>query len=60
MVTKEHLKNLASRRDKLYKFLDIANKKTQANTLEQTTQSTDLWEDPKKAQIILKQLRTFF
>jgi peptide chain release factor 2 len=56
MVTKERLKNLSSRRDKLYKFLDISNKKENANTLEKTTQSADFWGNPKEAQVILKQL----
>ena len=56
MATKEHLKTLEYRRDELYKFLDITNKKEKADALEKTTQSADFWENPKEAQVILKQL----
>ncbi len=56
MVTKEHLKTLVSRRDELYKFLNILTKQTQADSLEKTTQSADFWEKPKEAEVILKQL----
>ena len=59
MVTKDLLKNLASRRDKLYHCLEIANKKKEAEDLEKTTQSTGFWETPKEAQVTLKQLSTF-
>ena len=58
MVTKEHLKTLVSRRDELYKFLNILTKQTQADSLEKTTQSADFWEKPKEAEVILKQLST--
>ena len=56
MVTKEHLKTLVSRRDELYKFLNISNRQEKADTLEKTTQSAGFWENPKKAEVILKQL----
>ena len=56
MVSKERIKNLASRRDELNKFLDISNKNKEANSLEKTTQSARFWENPKEAQVILKQL----
>ena len=56
MVTKEHLKTLVSRRDELYKFLNILTKQTQADSLEKTTQSADFWEKSKEAEVILKQL----
>lgn len=56
MVTKEHLKTLVSRRDELYKFLNILTKQAQADSLEKTTQSADFWEKPKEAEVILKQL----
>ena len=51
MITKEHLQTLLSRRDQLHKFLNISNKKTDADALEKKTQSIDFWED-------LFQLRT--
>jgi len=56
MVTKEHLKTLASRRDELYKFLNISNRQEKAKTLEKTTQSSNFWKSPKEAEITLKQL----
>ena len=56
MVTKEQLKTLESRRDELFKHLQISNKKEQANSLEKNTQSADFWQNPKKAQLILKEL----
>tara|TARA_B100001250_G_scaffold411592_1_gene440622 strand:+ start:985 stop:2061 length:1077 start_codon:yes stop_codon:yes gene_type:complete len=56
MVTKEQLKNLSSRRDKLYRFLDISNKQEKTDSLEKTTQLENFWENPKEAQVILKQL----
>ncbi|MEC9209763.1 MAG: peptide chain release factor 2 [Bacteroidota bacterium] len=56
MVTKEHLKTLVSRRDELYKFLNISNRQENADTLEKTTQSAGFWENPKEAEAILKQL----
>jgi peptide chain release factor 2 len=58
MATKEQLKNLSSRREKLYEFLDISNKEEQANILEKDTQSENFWENPKSAQEILKQLNS--
>ena len=56
MITKEYLKNLILRKEKLYKVLEIKNKETQVNNLEKNTQEQEFWEEPKKAQIILKQL----
>ena len=56
MATKEILKNLISRKEELYKFLDISNKKEQADQLEKTIQSAEFWGKPKDAQLILKKL----
>ena len=53
MITKEHLKTLISRKDELYKFLNIPEKTENANTLESITQEPEFWGDPKKAQIII-------
>ena len=58
MITKEHLQTLLSRRDQLHKFLNISNKKTDADALEKTTQSIDFWESPKEAQIIIKKINS--
>ena len=56
MLTKEYLKDLISRKNELYKFLEIASKEEEKNKLEEASQTSDFWEDPKKAQITLKQL----
>ncbi|MEC7646230.1 MAG: PCRF domain-containing protein, partial [Bacteroidota bacterium] len=56
MLTKESLKDLISRKNELYKFLEIANKEAEKNKLEETSQTSNFWKDPKKAQIILKRL----
>lgn len=58
MVTKEQLKALHSRREELYRCLKISNKKETADTLERNTQSETFWQNPKKAQSILKQLNS--
>jgi len=58
MVTKEQLKALHSRREELYRCLKISNKKETADTLEKNTQSETFWQNPKKAQSILKQLNS--
>ncbi len=58
MISKEQLKSLISRRDNLYKFLDIAGKKEKAKSLEKITQSANLWEDPKQAKKILKKFNS--
>ena len=58
MITKEHLQNLLFRKDQLHKFLNISNKKIDADALEKTTQSIDFWESPKEAQIILKKINS--
>ena len=56
MITKENLKDLISRRDELYKFLDIPNKKEDASIYEKKTQSLGFWESPNEAQVILKKI----
>ena len=58
MVTKEQLKSLNSRKEELYRCLDISKKKEDANNLEETTQSENFWKDTKKAQAVLKQLKS--
>ena len=58
MVTNEQIKKLQIRRDELYKYLDILNKKTQAQQLEITTQSKDFWQNPKEAKLTLQQLNS--
>ena len=58
MVTKEQLKILNSRKDELYKHLDIQKKQEEANSLETSTQSEDFWQNPHEAESILKKLNS--
>jgi len=56
MITKESLKTLIERKEKLYAFLNISKKKESAQQLEKITQKADFWENPKEANKILKEL----
>ena len=58
MITKEQINKLSLRKEQLYKHLNISNKTQEANNLENTTQSTDFWKEPKEAQKILKKLNS--
>ena len=56
MVGQEKIKSLSTRKDELYKFINIAEKQKEANTLTLLSQGNNFWDNPKKAQIILKKL----
>ena len=56
MITDEQIRALSKRRDELNRFIDIEKKKEEANALEQESQSSNFWENPKEAQSILKKL----
>jgi len=56
MVSQEQIKALSKRQDELYKFINISEKQKEANTLTEQSQENDFWNNPKKAQIILKKL----
>ena len=56
MIGQEQIKSLSTRKDELYKFINIAEKKKEANTLSSLSQENNFWDNPKKAQIILKKL----
>ncbi|CAI8286826.1 MAG: Peptide chain release factor 2 [Cryomorphaceae bacterium] len=56
MVGQEKIKSLSTRKDELYKFINIAEKQKEANTLTLLSQENNFWDNPKKAQIILKKL----
>ena len=58
MISEEQIKTLNTRKDKLYKFINIKAKKTEADKLEILSQKNDFWKNPKEAQILLKQLST--
>ena len=58
MVSEEQIKALNTRKDELYTFINIKVKETEADKLEVLSQQNDFWNNPKEAQIILKQLST--
>ena len=58
IITKEVLKNLDSRKNELHKFLNISKKKEVANTLQETTELPEFWQEPKEAQKIIKKLNS--
>ena len=55
MITKETINGLKKRKDLLHKFLDIENKIILDNEFEQEIISTDFWNNPEKAEKILKE-----
>lgn len=58
MISEEQVKALNTRKDELYKFINIKIKQTEAEKLEVLSQQNDFWDNPKEAQILLKQLST--
>ena len=56
MVSQEQIKSLILRKDELYKFIDIEGKQIEANALEEESQQNEFWNNPKKAQLLLKKL----
>ena len=55
MITKETINGLKKRKDLLHKFLDIENKIILDNEFGQEIISTDFWNNPEKAEKILKE-----
>ena len=56
MVSQEQINALSKRQDELYKFINISDKQEKANILTAQSQENNFWNNPKKAQIILKKL----
>ncbi|MEA3448436.1 MAG: peptide chain release factor 2 [Bacteroidota bacterium] len=56
MITKEELKQLQKRTEALRGYLDIDNRLDKIETLEKESQAPDFWDDPDKAQQLLKQI----
>ena len=57
MITAEQIKELQERTVKLKDYLQIDAKAIEITNLEEKTFSPDFWNDPKSAEIIMKQLR---
>ncbi|MGB0838220.1 MAG: peptide chain release factor 2 [Flavobacteriaceae bacterium] len=58
MITTEQIKNLQERGTKLHQYLQIEKKKVEIANEEERTAAPDFWNDPKKAEVILRELRT--
>ncbi|HNQ82576.1 MAG TPA: peptide chain release factor 2 [Bacteroidales bacterium] len=57
MITQEFYKNLNQRLDALRRFLDVEKKKQTITEKEELTHAQDFWNDPKKAEEVLRSIR---
>ncbi len=57
MITQEQLKDIATRLDALYGYLEIGEKKIQIEEEDLRTQDPDFWNNPKEAEALLKKLK---
>ena len=57
MITQEQLKNISTRIEKLKSYLKIDKKRIEIANEEEKTANPDFWSDPKKAEVIMKELR---
>lgn len=56
MAIEENINNLEKRKEKLYEVTKIQSKKIKINELEALSHQNDFWNNPKKAEAILKEL----
>ncbi len=57
MITQENLKEIQSRLNDLYEYLEIEKKLVEIQNEEEKSADPAFWNDPKQAEVILKQLR---
>jgi len=57
MLTTENLKDLLSRISKLYNYLNIEQKRIEIANEEEQAADPNFWNDPKKAEVLLKAIR---
>ncbi len=57
MITQENIKDIIERVEKLKDYLHIDKKRIEISNEEEKTANPDFWNDPKKAEIIMKSLR---
>ncbi len=57
MITQDQLKDISTRIDKLKSYLDIDKKLIEIANEEEKTANPDFWNDPKAAEILMKELR---
>src|SRR5690606_12009069 len=58
MITTDNIKDIAQRVEALEDYLDIERKRIQIANEEEKTFAPDFWNNPKEAEIIVKNLRT--
>ncbi|WP_296637021.1 peptide chain release factor 2 [Polaribacter sp.] len=57
MITLDQLKDISTRIDKLKSYLEIDKKLIEITNEEEKTTNPDFWNDPKTAEVIMKELR---
>ena len=57
MISNEHINKLQERLGKLKTYLDIDKKKIEISNEEEKTANPDFWNNPKEAEIVMKELR---
>jgi len=58
MITSDQLKNLVERISKLANYLNIEQKRIEVSNEEERTGAPDFWDDPKKAEVLLRGIRS--
>ncbi len=58
MINTDQIKNTQSRIQDLYKFLQIEKKQIEISNDEEKTLSLEFWDQPKEAELFMKQLRS--
>ena len=57
MITQDQLKDIAARIEKLKSYLEIDKKLIEIANEEEKTVDPDFWNDPKAAEVFMKDLR---
>lgn len=57
MITQDQLKDIATRLEALYGYLEIEAKKMQIEEEDLKTQDPEFWDKPKEAEVLLKKLK---
>ena len=57
MITQDQLKDISKRIEKLKSYLEIDKKLIEIANEEEKTANPDFWNDPKKAEVIMRELR---
>jgi peptide chain release factor 2 len=57
MITQDQLKDISTRIEKLKEYLEIDKKLIEIANEEEKTANPDFWNDPKAAEVVMKELR---